>query len=207
MGKVGQNDAGDIELVLAIDGKVLWQKRNRRFRHTADIRVRCGSKIQVCFMFVIRCDARNVGIEYANVQRRAVGVVSMVVVAGKCCWDAGCDRKKRFDDEVEGGKTHALFSLVMASLLRTAEADIPARGMETMMKIGSLKVAYLRSKGVVQNWGLSLKKKSWRKVGGEPTIIPCGLHVQCGSIFFSLERNREGNRRWQGGNSSERELD
>ena len=35
---------------------------------TADIRVRCKSKMQVCFMFVIRCDAGKVQIEYADVQ-------------------------------------------------------------------------------------------------------------------------------------------
>jgi len=57
--------------------------------------------------------------------------------------------QERLDDEVENGETHALLSLLMASLLRTAEADIPARGMETMMKIGSLKVAYLRSKSAL----------------------------------------------------------
>jgi hypothetical protein len=71
---------------------------------------------------------------------------------------------------MENGETHVLLSFPMPSLLRMAEADMPARGMDTMMKMRSLKVGYLRSKGVLKNQGLlsPKKKKKLEKSGWRP---------------------------------------
>ena len=96
------------------------------------------------------------------------------------------------DEEVKNGKTHALLSLLVSSLLRTAEADIPARGMQTMMKIKSLKVADVRSKGALQNHGLSPKEK---KVGQK--LVAAGVYpLQAARVvwvqIFRRERNRRG---------------
>src|SRR5271170_526358 len=87
---------------------------------------------------------------------------------------------------MENGKTHALLSLLMPSLLRTVEADMPARGMETMMKIGSLKVAYVRSKGGCAKPGIvSKRRKKLEKVG-------CGCTCGVGQ-YFQTRKEWRGN--------------
>jgi hypothetical protein len=58
-------------------------------------------------------------------------------------------RDSAVDEEMKNSKTHALISLLMLNLLRIAEADMPARGIHAMRRIGSLKVACVRSRSAL----------------------------------------------------------
>jgi hypothetical protein len=122
--------------------------------------------------------------ECAGVQWRAVVVVLVAAVAGKCAWVQGATAKKSLDEEMKNWRNSRAAQPAHAGPAADSRARHSSPWNANHDEIKSLKVVYVRSKGALQNRGLSpKKKKSGTKVGGDEFLRPAGCTCCAGPDF------------------------